>query len=496
MARPNILFILTDQQRYDTISALGNEHIHTPNFDRLVRKGVSFTNAYSTCPVCMPARYTIRTGCEPPRTRIFSNNMSLSDQESHSLTTRCGPYLAETMKGRGYRTFGIGKFHSRPWDEDLGYETHLHSEEMYSTPEQRKRDAYAQWIAQEHPEYDFVEMLMGERSEMYYMPQMSPLPADLGVESWATDRAIEQISAQDSRPFFGVVSYIGPHPPLAPPLPYNRMYDPDSMPPPSVGTQESDHLDEYIPYVNYRVFAEDIGSTHAKILKSRYYGEISYIDHCLGRLLDSLEANEQTANTLICFTSDHGDQMGDHNAWQKESFFDASCKIPFIVSQPGTLPENTRNEQLVCLTDLFGLATTASGEPEVRDGINILNALHDKEQQRSYLIGYHGTPGSNDFKAMVRKDEWKYIFMANGGLEQLFNLKLDPNETDNLCASHASTCEQLKTILTSHLQKNGPAEAIDNGKLLAQKHTKKSLSRAYQFDRSRVGEPYSHSSKK
>jgi choline-sulfatase len=421
--------------------------------------------------------------------------MSLANQEPSSLTARCGPYLAETMKHRGYRTFGIGKFHSRPWDEDLGYETHLHSEEMYSSPAQRKGDDYAQWIAKEHPEYDFIEMLMGERSEMYYMPQMSPLPADLGVEAWATDRAIEQISIEDPRPYFGMVSFIGPHPPLAPPLPYNRMYDPDTMSAPNCGALESDHMDEYIPYTNYRMFAEEIGMTHAKILKARYYSEISYIDHCLGRLLDSLETDAQSSNTLICFVSDHGDHMGDHHAWQKESFFEASCKIPFLLSWPEKLPQGTQSEQLVCLTDLFGLATSASGEAEVRDGIDIIRALNDKELQRDHLIGYHGLPGTNDFKAMVRKDEWKYIFMANGGLEQLFNLKNDPDEKENLCVTHSDSCDQLKTILIKSLLENGPVEALKNNQLLVLQHAKKPRKRVYQFDRSRIREPYSFKAK-
>ncbi len=176
--QPNVLFIMTDQQRFDTIAALGNSEIYTPHLDRLVHRGVAFTNAYSQCPVCVPARYTIRTGCEPPTTRIFQNGHArpLKGQPT-TMIGRCGAYLAQTMKSLGYRTFGIGKFHTQPWDEELGYETHLHSEELYGTPDQRRRDSFAHWIATQHPEFDFIEGLMGERTEMYYMPQMSPMPA-------------------------------------------------------------------------------------------------------------------------------------------------------------------------------------------------------------------------------------------------------------------------------------------------------------------------------
>src|SRR5919108_5181617 len=122
--RPDILFIMTDQQRFDMIAALGNSHIYTPNMDRLVRRGITFSNAYATCPVCVAARYTVRTGCEPPTTRVFSNAKAnpVTGQPAE-MEARCGRYLARTMARLGYRTFGIGKFHTAPWGEDLGYET-------------------------------------------------------------------------------------------------------------------------------------------------------------------------------------------------------------------------------------------------------------------------------------------------------------------------------------------------------------------------------------
>ena len=149
---------MTDQQRFDTICALGNQDIYTPNMDRLARRGLAFGNAYSTCPVCVAARYTIRTGCEPTTTRVFSNGIAdPAPGQADSIAGRCGPYIAQEMTARGYRTFGIGKFHSNPWDEDLGYETYLRSEELYGSPERRREDAYAAFIAQEHPAYDFVE---------------------------------------------------------------------------------------------------------------------------------------------------------------------------------------------------------------------------------------------------------------------------------------------------------------------------------------------------
>jgi arylsulfatase len=486
--RPNIVFVMTDQQRFDTIAALGNEYIHTPNMDRLVQRGVSFTNAYSTCPVCVPARYTVRTGCEPPTMRIFNNGRAKPVHgQADTIEGRCGPYLAKTMKDLGYRTFGIGKFHSGPWDEDLGYDIHLHSEEMYGSPEQRAGDAYAAWLHREHPEYDHIEALMGERTEMYYMPQMSVQPADCAVEGWAAARAVEQLADDDTRPYFGMVSFIGPHPPFAPPIPFNRMYDPDRMPSPIKGNIETDHMDQQIPWMDDIIWAESINDPHARILKARYYGEISYIDDCLGRILDAVEVRDDADNTVICFFSDHGDHLGDHHAWQKESFFDASARIPFLVSWPARLPQNERRSELVCLTDLFGIATTAAGAPQLREGIDILGAVAGSAELREYVTGYHGLPGTDEFKIMVRGDRWKFIFFSNGGREQLFDLHNDPNELCNLADCKQDIAKRMRQRAIVACSQPGAQDALDGKELKSLPFRKWEWrgERVYQFDNSR-----------
>jgi choline-sulfatase len=477
---------MTDQQRFDTIAALGNRHIHTPNLDRLVQRGLAFTRAYSTCPVCVPARYTIRTGCEPPTTRAFTNGISRpAAGQAEAMTARCGPYLAQTLKGLGYRTFGIGKFHTQPWNENVGYDVHLHSEELYGSPELRRRDAYAAWIAKEHPAFDFLEGLMGERTEMYYMPQRSPMPAEVTVERWAADRAVEQIRSADSRPYFGFVSFIGPHPPFAPPIPFNRMYDPDRLPNPVRGDLATDHMDEHIPWMNHMIWAEDINDSHARVLKARYYGEISYIDDCIGRILDAIRASGDDANTLICFFSDHGDHLGDHHAWQKESFFEASCHIPFLVSWPARLPAGQRRNELVSLTDLFGIATHAAGKPRVREGIDVLGMLDGTARPRERLIGWYGEPGTRLFKIMARKDSWKYVFLANGGREQLFKVDEDPNELHNLAGSRPEAAAMLRNEAIAACQTPGARQALDGAALRKFDFAARPPGRIYQFDASR-----------
>ena len=483
---PNVLFLMADQFRFDAIAALGNKDIYTPNLDRLVRRGVSFTNAYSPCPVCVPARYLIRTGCEPPTTRIFMNGAARpAPGQPAGMTERCGPYLAATMKRLGYRTFGIGKFHTHPWDEPLGYDVHLHSEELYGTPDQRKRDSYAHWIATEHPAWDYLEGLMGERTDMYYMPQARPMPAEIGVEAWAADRAVEQIRRKGPEPYFGFVSFIGPHPPIAPPIPFNRLYDPDRMSNPVCGKVAEDHLDEQIPWMNYAIWAEDVNNAHARVVKARYYGTITYIDDCIGRILDAVEARDDAANTMICFFSDHGDHLGDHHGWQKESFFEASAHVPFLVSWPGRIEAGVQRDQLAALTDLFGLATAAAGKAELRQGCDLLTALTGNGATRENLFGYYGVPGTPQYKIMVRHEDWKYIYLANGGREQLFHLREDRAELHNLASTRPEISRKLRGIATEATNKPELAPAMDGSALRAFAFQARPLIRIYQFDHSR-----------
>ena len=486
MPRPNVLFLMTDQQRFDTIRALGNPHIYTPNLDRLVARGVTFRNAYSTCPVCVPARYTVRTGREPATTRVFTNSVSApAPGQAAGMEERCGEFLARRMRRLGYRTLGVGKSHTRPWDLDIGFDVHLHSEELYGSADQRARDSYAAWIAREHPEYDFIEGLMGERTEMYYMPQMSPMPAAATVESWAADRAIEQIAASGGAPWFGFVSFVGPHPPFAPPIPFNRMYDPDRMPNPVRGDRETDLMDAFLPYMNHAIWAEDINDSHARVLKARYYGEITFIDQCVGRILDAVESRDGGRNTVICFFADHGDHLGDHHSWQKESFFDASCRIPFLVSWPERLPAGEERRELTCLSDLFGIATSVAGEADLRDGCDLLGVVSGTAAARSRVVGMYGEPGQARFKIMVRDARWKYIYMANGAREQLFDLEADPAELRNLAKDSERERLRLRQLAVAACRVPGAVAALDGEDLRGFPFAELPRKRIHQFDISR-----------
>jgi choline-sulfatase len=244
-------------------------------------------------------------------------------------------------------------------------------------------------------------------------------------------------------------------------------------------------MDEQIPWMNYAIWAEDIVEPHARVLKARYYGEITYIDSCIGRILDAVEQRGDAENTVICFFADHGDHLGDHHGWQKESYFEASCHIPFLVSWPARLPAGQVRDDLASHTDIFGIATGAAGHQQLREGIDLLGLASGTPQHRADFFGYYSHPGSRQFKLMVRSGDWKYIFMANGGREQLFDVRHDPNELTNLAETRREISIRLHSKAVGACQQPELSAAMDGHDLRKFPFEARPLKRIYQFDQSR-----------
>lgn len=468
--------------RHDAIRALGNSKIYTPNLDMLIGDGIVMDHAYSPTPVCVPARYCIRTGCSSLTTRYFQNEEPvLREDDSSDIQERCGQFLAQYMRARGYRTIGVGKFHTIPMEEDIGYDVYQRCEEVDGYP-----DAYCRYI-QSQPAYRHLEQLQGERTNMYYQPQCSALPKELTSEAWVADRVIEQIGKKDDRPFFAVASFVGPHPPFAPPIPFNRMYDPDQMDDPILSDESVDFMDERVRWNSFFVFAEDFSDAHFRTLKSRYYGEISYIDWCIGKLIRELKERGLYEDTMIIFTSDHGEYLGDHHAVQKENFFEASTHIPMIISHPNRFSKGLHCGVPVSLIDLFGLITSVTGEQQLREGIDIAGLLAEgrSHHQRETLFGVSSAPGSLDFRMMALQHPWKYVFHANGGGELLFDLSSDGHERCNLIEKRADIADRLRTSCVEQLKRNGEFTALEDGRLKVYERTRLPLTRCYQFNRFR-----------
>lgn len=302
MTQPNILLIMTDQQRFDTLGAAGNPAIQTPQLDRLCREGVRFAAGYTESPVCVPARATVMTGWLPHRHRVFDNGYRLDP------TT---PTLMGRLRSAGYVTQAIGKMHFTPKREGYGFSRLWLSE---AVPSRIEDDEF---LADLHAAgHDYVEEPHGVRHELYYIPQVSQLPEHLHTTAWTARRTVQFLEEQrdSSAPFFCWTSFIKPHPPFDPPVPWHRAYLPTDMPLPVRDQAELAWHTYYHRWQNRIKWMDTFPDDNLlRTMKAYYYASISFIDSQVGLILDALERLSLRENTLILFISDHGEYLGDHS---------------------------------------------------------------------------------------------------------------------------------------------------------------------------------------
>lgn len=446
----NILLLFTDQQRFDTIHALGNRIIKTPVLDKLVQEGVSFENAYTPCPVCVPARFSMHTGKMPHRTGIYEN--------------RKIPYgfhsFMEILSEHGYQSFGAGKMHftfPSGVTECWGFDERKVCDEDKNL---EKNDFY-QDIKKKG--FGYVHNYKGVRSEMYYIPQVSQLPEQLQHSAWTVDQCINYVNRMDNdRPFFIMAGFEKPHPPFQPPTPWNMIYRGADMPSP----KQAENNEEFMTYWNHyqnRYKYRDQGKDFQLIrqLKAHYYAEISFVDYNVGRLLDSLEEKGVLDDTLIIYTSDHGEFLGDYNCYGKRSFLDSAARIPMIVKYPGCA-KGSKCEQPVSLIDIMPtLLEYAQIQPEDDyDGTSLFSIL-EKKSDRSYVYGEYEEGAYASY--MVTDGRFKYIYSVPDEKEFLFDHEIDPEELHNkaFLPLYTKKHKEMKQNLISYLKKSELKDAIE-----------------------------------
>ncbi len=425
---PNILLLMTDQQRADTIAALGNPIIRTPTLDRLVREGSSFTRAYTPSPVCAPARCSLVTGQPPHATGVVDNEP----------LTRDLPSFMDRLAARGYQTHGVGKMHFTPdFQRMWGFESR-------DIGEEGKNDDFRAYLRGHG--FDWVDDPNGVRGEHYYLPQPSQLPARHHNTTWTADRAIDFLERRDSnRPFLLFTSFIKPHPPFELPDPWNKLYRTSEMPAPWLPPDAADYQTR-INRVQNRYKYRD-RATHddllARTTRAAYYGAISQIDWNIARILDRL--GPEIDNTLILFFSDHGELLGDYGCVGKRCMLEASARIPLIARLPGSFEAGTRNATPATLLDIFPTILTAAGDPDPGvspEGQPLQSLGGDRivfsQFQRGWMGNYLATDGRH-----------KYVHSAADDREDLFaisdDLREGPTQIDD--GSLGETKDRLKRAL-------------------------------------------------
>lgn len=452
--RPNILLLFTDQQRFDTIHALGNPVIRTPHLDRLCREGVAFTSAYSPSPVCVPARCSLHYGQYPMTTACYENGSPMPGDGR--------PSFMETLTRAGYRTHGIGKCHFTPDKNALrGFETRETQEECQPLGS----DDYMRFLQQNG--YGDLPEPHGVRGEMYYIPQVSQLPARLHPTQWIGDRSVSFVRehAGSGQPWFLFGSFIHPHPPFAPPSPWHKLYRAPLMPFPK-NVPDAEALHAYINrYQNrYKYRDQGIDRNLLRNIVAHYYACISFIDFQVGRILQALEASGQLDSTLILFTSDHGELLGDYNCFGKRSMHDAAARIPLLARLPGRFEGGRRCGRPASLVDIAPtvLNAAACGPSGMELDGEDLRDLLTGASSREAVYSHYAEGESAIYTAVT--DRWKYAYSAADHREFLFDRAGDPGETRNRAG--ASLCgEELQAMreMTQAFLRSGGEKAAFEG---------------------------------
>ncbi len=480
MKTPNILHIFVDQQRFDTIAALNNPIIKTPNLDRLVRSGVAFTNAYTPCPVCVAARCSMIYGKNPMNTGCYENTAMPDDENT---------FMHELTKS-GYVTHGVGKCHFAPNAFDLkGFSSRTHQEEY--VPENSCDEPYYDMLKEVG--YDYVCEPNGSRGEMYYVPQISQLPEKYHPTSFVAQKSIEFIAEnKDSdKPWYLFSSFIHPHPPFAPPNPWHKLYRASMMPLPNVPL-DCDSVTTFVNKVQNRYKYRDFGIDNnlVRLMKAYYYACISFVDYNVGKILDYLEENNMTDNTMVVFTADHGEHLGDYNSFGKRTFHDSAAKIPMIVRLKGKFDSGKPCDEPVSLVDLAPtfLSTANITKHSMKfDGEDMYDILTGKSK-REAVFGQHcyekGSPidenvdvskefdGDYDlYRAsratyMAVTKDYKYFYSAGDNKEFLFDKKVDPFETRNKAGVEfmSESLIKMRKMMIEHLKSGGETAGIEGDK--------------------------------
>jgi len=425
-APPNVLLLMTDQQRFDTIAAAGNPHMRTPNLDRLVREGCLFRNAYTPNPVCMPARYHLLTGTTPRYHGVCENRASPIPPSVHTL-----PRL---LSDAGYDTIAIGKMHFKPVRRHHGFNRMLLMEE---SPRLREWDEYAMYL--KSVGYGQVQNLHGIRNLLYEAPQRSLVPDQHHGSTWVADRTIEYLDQTRGRtPFFCWSSWIAPHPPFNVPECVADLYRDESLPEPLCSATELNEISKVMSSAN----AFPPKGQEAAFMRRRreqYYAQITYVDRQIGRILDALERHELLDNTLIIFTSDHGEMLGDHGCIQKGVPYEGATHIPLIMRYPPRISSGTERSEFFDLNDILPTVLDCAGlshpAPDELPGGSVFR--DDKDRSTQYIsLGNR----SRRF-ATLRDHRYKYTYYYSVDHHELFDLENDPGETTNLLLVSADAPE-------------------------------------------------------
>jgi choline-sulfatase len=429
---PNVLVLMADEHAWYAFGAAGNSIVQTPNLDRLAARGAMFTAAYATWPACVAARMSMLTGKYPSEIGIRGNGDNCDN---------IGPGFAAFFANQGYPTMVSGKMHFRGEDQFHGFDyrpigDYDHSGWYVSTGED---DRYPFDWQQADTDVGNMEDRRPDHARPYTGPREKSL-------SWnITQRGLPWLDQEP--PYLAMFSYLQPHWPWQPPQHYWDMYK-GKGDLPKVRYQDIPaelHLGARSRTTDDwdKLTDEEIRETRAS-----YYAMISYVDDQIGLILNELERLGTLENTIIVYTSDHSEMLGERGAWLKGNFFDPAARIPLLISYPPAIPAGTVINTPVDLTDVFPTLADLAGSQPPSDvsGESLVPLMQGHpEQCNDWAASGYGDLG------MIRQGNFKLIYHSPGTEPWLFDLESDPNELNNLAddANYAAKVTALAELFTS-----------------------------------------------
>lgn len=461
--RPNILLVCVDQWRGDCLSINGHHTVHTPYLDMLALNGVRFSSAFSECPTCIAARASLMTGLSPQSTGRVGYQDGVPWDYSN--------YMAGEFSKNGYHTQSIGKMHTFPERNKLGFDdVILHDGHLPRARRNAEKvediDDYIPWLREQtgRPSADYFEHGITCNS---YLARPWDKEEYLHPTNFVTSKAVDYLEKRqgNEQPFFLFVSYHRPHPPYDPPAWAFEQYLNKEMPSPPVGDWADFLLqweDQSPEPIVQRAPADILQRARAG-----YYGHMTHIDHQLSRLFESLREFRFDENTYVLFISDHGEFIGDHNLFRKTLPYQGSVNVPFILKSPDAdeFPSGSVLDAAVGMQDVMPTLLDIAGlpQPDLLDGKSLLPVA--RQETGSLRDCLHGEHVFFEHSVQYLTDgREKYIWWSGDGREQLFNLKTDPAELHDLVNEKPERVSFWRERLIEKL--TGRPEGFTNGKQL------------------------------
>lgn len=415
--QPNILLLMADQLADPWLNLA-----ITPALDRLAAEGVRFTNAYSNSPLCAPARFAMMSG---------QLNSKIGAYDNASEFPSSIPTFAHYLRSAGYQTSLIGKMHFVGADQLHGFEerltTDIYPADFGWTPNWADPDGRFDWW--------FHNMDSVTHAGVAAVSNQLDYDDEVGFQAVRKLRDLARTS--DERPWFTTVSFTHPHDPYVARQEFWDLYNHDTVPMPEVAT--IDEPDPHSRRLAHVISSDTTEVTDEQIRNARhaYLANTSYVDSFVGEILQTLETHDMRDDTVVLFTSDHGDMLGERGLWYKMNFFEASARVPLILNAPTRFEPNA----VATATSLLDIAPTlldlAGVEiPDTLDGASLLPLVAGDDPSRTVVGEYLGEGAAAPI-FMIRRGSEKYIW-SEPDPPQLYDLQADPHELNNLAPGHTT----------------------------------------------------------